>query len=182
MGRQELRALTFALSAGAAIAAAQAAEKDVPGWEGARWGMSESDVRKVFSAKTVVGLTAEQPGQSRLSIPGYVFLGCPFDVTFRFGRSQGLIRIDLTQVENLAGHGAKSVGEYQKACEFVDRRLVDKLGRAQEHRYEKRWKFHSADVSTGGAQMGQVYVTLSGTSMAKPRDTQLLTAPPRRKS
>jgi len=51
MAGQQLRALTFALSAGAAIAAAQAAEKDVVGWEGAHWGMSESDMRKVFRAK-----------------------------------------------------------------------------------------------------------------------------------
>jgi hypothetical protein len=182
MAGQQLRALMFALSAGAAIAAAQAAEKDVLGWEGARWGMSEIDVKKVFRAKTVVALTAEQPNQTRLSIPGYVFLGCPFDVTFLFARSQGLVRIDLTQVEELAGHGAKSAGEYQKACEFVDRQLVDKFGPAQEHRYEKRWKFPSADVSTGGARMGQVYVTFERRLDGKPRDTELLKPPTRRRS
>jgi hypothetical protein len=165
MGGRQLRALTFALSAVAAIAAAQAAEKDVLGWEGARWGMSERDVRKVFRAKTVVALTAEQPGQTRLSTPGYVFLGCPFDVTFRFARSQGLVRIDLTQVEKLAGHGAKSAGDYQKACEFVDRQLVDKLGPAQEHRYEKRWKFPSAGRRAAPG-WGRSTSPLKGTLMA----------------
>ena len=84
MIRQRLRGFALALGAGAAIATVQAAERDVVGWERARWGMSESEIKEAFKSKLMVPLAGEQPGETMLSIPGYVFLGCPFDVSFRF--------------------------------------------------------------------------------------------------
>ena len=76
-------------AAGASIAIAQAAERDVLGWESARWGMSESEIKEAFSSKLMVPLMGEQAGETVLSIPGYVFLGCPFDVSFRFAALVG---------------------------------------------------------------------------------------------
>jgi hypothetical protein len=38
--------------------------------------MNEREIREAFSSKLVVPLAGEQPGETVLSIPGYVFLGC----------------------------------------------------------------------------------------------------------
>jgi hypothetical protein len=42
--------------------------------------MNERETRETFSSKLLVPLAGEQPGETVLSNPGYVFLGCPFDV------------------------------------------------------------------------------------------------------
>jgi len=60
--------------------------------------MNEREIGEAFSSKLLVPLAGEQPGETVLSIPGYVFLGCPFDVTFRFAGARGLARINLTEV------------------------------------------------------------------------------------
>src|SRR5499427_10363975 len=104
MTLQTFTLFAFALFAGAVTTTVQAAERDVVGWEGARWGMNEREIREAFSSKLLVPLAGEQPGETVLSIPGYVFLGCPFDVTFRFAGSRGLVRINLNEVGNLLGH------------------------------------------------------------------------------
>src|SRR5690349_18709083 len=103
MTLQRLRLFALALVAGAATTTGQAVERDVVGWEGARWGMNESEIKEAFSSKLLVPLAGEQPGETVLSIPGYVFLGCPFDVSFRFAGARGLVRINLTEVGNLLG-------------------------------------------------------------------------------
>ena len=91
MTLQRLRLFALALVAGVVTTTVQAVERDVVGWEGARWGMNEREIREAFSSKLLVPLVGEQPGETVLSIPGYVFLGCPFDVTFRFAGARGSI-------------------------------------------------------------------------------------------
>ena len=112
-----------ALFAGAVTTTVQAVERDVVGWEGARWGMNECEIREAFSSKLLVPLAGEQPSETLLSIPGYVFLGCPFDVTFRFAGARGLVRINLTEVGNLLGHHGTGIAGYGAACKLIDRRL-----------------------------------------------------------
>src|SRR5215470_11070499 len=90
---QRIGPFAFALFAGAVTATVQAAESDVVGWEGARWGMNEREIRDAFSSKLLVPLAGEQPGETVLSIPGYVFLGCPFDVYFCFAGAHGLVQV-----------------------------------------------------------------------------------------
>ena len=109
MTLQTFTLFSFALFAGAVTTTVQAAERDVVGWEGARWGMNEREVRDAFNSKLFVSLAGEQPGETVLSIPGYVFLGCPFDVTFRFAGARGLVRINLSEVGNLLGHDGNAV-------------------------------------------------------------------------
>ena len=167
--RQRLRGIALALGAGAAIATAPAAERDVLGWEGARWGMSESEIKEAFSSKLLVPLAGAQPGETVLSTPGYVFLGCPFDVSFRFMGSRGLIRIDLTQVGNFVGHYGNGTTGYEAGCKLLNRRLQDKLGPAQARGAESAWTFPSTDVTSGGTDIGQVYVTLARHLDAKQR-------------
>jgi hypothetical protein len=169
MVRQRLRGFALAVGAGGAIAIAQAAERDVVGWERARWGMNESEIEEAFSSKLMVALAGKQPGETVLSIPGYVFLGCPFDVSFRFAGSRGLVRIDLTQVANFVGHYGSGTSGYEAACKLVNRRLEDKLGPAQARGAESAWTFPSTDVTFGGTDIGQVYVTLARHLDAKRR-------------
>jgi hypothetical protein len=169
MIRQRLRGFALALGAGAAIATVQAAERDVVGWERARWGMSESEIKEAFKSKLMVPLAGEQPGETMLSIPGYVFLGCPFDVSFRFAGFRGLVRIDLTQVANFIGHYGNGTSSYEAACKLVNHRLEDKLGPAQARGDKSVWTFPSTDVSSGGTDIGQVHVTLARHPVAKQR-------------
>jgi hypothetical protein len=150
---------TFTTIATAVLSAAQGAERDAPGWEAAHWGMSEPDLQKAFASQVLFPKPADQPGEMVLAMPGYVFLGCPFDVTFLLTPSQGLVRVELTQVECLVGHTGKSAGDYEAACEAIDRRLEERYGPPQERRYEKDWPLPSAEITTGGAQTGQVYIS-----------------------
>src|SRR5215831_6393810 len=103
-------------------------ERDVVGWEGARWGMNEREIRAAFSSKLLVPLARKQPDETVLSIPGYVYLGCPFDITFRFAGARGLVRINLTEVGNLSGHRGNGIAGYGAACKLIDRRLEDMFG------------------------------------------------------
>ena len=151
----------LALTTVAAIATAQAAEKDVVGWEGARWGMNENEIKEAFSSKVLVPLNGEQTGETVLNIPGYVFLGCPFDVSFRFVGSHGLVRIELTQVEKFASHYGNDPTGYETACKLVDRPLDDKLGPAQARDVEKVWTFASGNVTSGRWQTDHAYVTFA---------------------
>ena len=132
----------------------------VVGWEGARWGMNERELRDAFSSKLLVPLAGE-PGETVLSIPGYVFLGCPFDVTFRFAGARGLVRINLTEVGNLLGHHGNGIAGYDAACKLIDRRLEDMFGPGQARGAEKSWAFPSADVTSGGADAGGAHVTFA---------------------
>jgi len=159
MTLERLRLFGLALVAGAAIATAQPAERDVLGWEGARWGMSGSEIKEAFSSKLLVPLAGAQPGETVLSIPGYVFLGCPFDVSFRFAGSRGLVRINLTEVGNLLGHHDNGIAGYGAACKLIDRRLEDMFGPGQTRGAEKSWAFPSADVTSAGADAGRAHVT-----------------------
>jgi len=145
----------------------QAVERDVVGWEGARWGMNECEIREAFSSKLLVPLAGEQPSETLLSIPGYVFLGCPFDVTFRFAGARGLVRINLTEVGNLLGHHGTGIAGYGAACKLIGRRLEDMFGPGQARGAEKSWAFPSADVTSGGADAGGAHVTF-----ARHADTQ----------
>jgi hypothetical protein len=104
-------------------------------------------------------LVGEQPGETVLSIPGYVFLGCPFDVTFRFTGARGLVRIHLNEVGNLLGHHDNGLAGYGAACRLIDRRLEDMFGPGQARGTEKSWVFPSADVTSGGADAGRAQVT-----------------------
>jgi len=97
MTLHRLRLFELALVAGVVTTTVQAVERDVVGWEGARWGMNEREIREAFSSKLLVPLAGEQPGETVLSIPGYVFLGCPFDVTFRFAGARGLVQVSPAQ-------------------------------------------------------------------------------------
>ena len=76
-------------------------------------------------------LARKQPDETVLSIPGYVYLGCPFDVTFRFAGARGLVRINLTEVGNLLGHHGTGIAGYGAACKLIDRRLEDMFGPGQ---------------------------------------------------
>ena len=151
----------FALFAGAVTPTVQAAERDVVGWEGARWGMNEREIRDAFSSKLLVPLARRQPNETVLSIPGYVFLGCPFDVTFRFAGARGLVRINLTEVGNLSGHRGNGIAGYGAACKLIDRRLKDMFGPGQARGAEKSWVFPSADVTSDGADAGRTHVTFA---------------------
>lgn len=159
--RTRLRLFAFALFAGAVTTTVQAAERDVVGWECARWGMNEREIRDAFSSKLLVPLAGEQPGETVLSIPGYVFLGCPFDVTFRFAGARGLVRINLTEVGNLLGHNGNGIAAYGAACKLIDRRLEDMFGPGQARGAEKSWAFPSADVTSGGVDAGGAHITFA---------------------
>ena len=154
MALHRLRLFALAFVAGVVTTTVQAVERDVVGWEGARWGMNEREIRDVFSSKLLVPLAGTQPGETVLSIPGYVFLGCPFDVTFRFARARGLVRINLTEVGNLLGHHDNGIAAYRAACKLIDRRLEDMFGPGQTRGAEKSWAFPSADVTSAGAEQG----------------------------
>ena len=93
--------------------------------------MNEREIREAFSSKLLVPLAGEQPGETVLSIPAYVFLGCPFDVTFRFAGARGLARINLTEVGNLLGHHGNGIADYGAVCKLIDRRLEDMFGRGR---------------------------------------------------
>jgi hypothetical protein len=151
----------LALVAGVVTTTVQAVERDVVGWEGARWGMNEREIREAFSSKLLVPLVGEQPGETVLSIPGYVFLGCPFDVTFRFAGARGLVRIHLSEVGNLLGHHGNGIADYGAACRLIDRRLEDMFGPGQARGTEKSWVFPSADITSGGADAGRAQVTFA---------------------
>jgi hypothetical protein len=153
--------LTLALTAVAAIVTAQAADKDVLGWESARWGMNENEIKEAFRSKVLVPLNGEQTNETALNIPGYVFLGCPFDVSFRFAGSHGLVRIELTQVEKFVSHYGNDPTGYETACKLVDRQLEDKLGPPQVRGVEKVWTFASGNVTSGKWQTDQAYVTFA---------------------
>ena len=167
MARQSRRGFTLALTTVAAIVTAQAAEKDVLGWEGARWGMNENEIKEAFSSKVLVPLNGEQTGETVLNIPGYVFLGCPFDVSFRFVGSYGLVRIELTQVEKFASHYGNDPTGYETACKLVDRRLEDKFGPPHARGVETVWTFVSGNVTSGKWQTDQAYVTFAKQLSAK---------------
>ena len=128
---------------------------------GARWGMNEREVKQAFSSKLLVPLARQQPGETVLSIPGYVFLGCPFDVTFRFAGARGLVQINLAEVGNLLGHQGNDLAGYGAACKLIDRRLEDMLGPGQARGREKSWVFPSADVTSGGTDAGRAHVTFA---------------------
>ena len=106
-------------------------------------------------------LARKQPDETVLSIPGYVYLGCPFDVTFRFAGARGLVRINLTEVGNLSGHRGNGIAGYGAACKLIDRRLEDMFGPGQARGAEKSWAFPSADVTSGGADAGGAHVTFA---------------------
>ena len=89
MTLHRLRLFALVLIAGLVTTTVQAVERDVVGWEGARWGMNEREITEAFSSKLLVPLAGGRPGETALSIPGYVFLGCPFDVTLRFAGTAG---------------------------------------------------------------------------------------------
>ena len=161
MTLHRLRWFALALIAGAVTTTVQAVERDVAGWEGARWGMNEREVKQAFSSKLLVPLARQQPGETVLSIPGYVFLGCPFDVTFRFAGARGLVRINLSEVGNLLGHHGNGIAGYGAACKLIDRRLEDMFGPGQARGAEKSWVFPSADVTSGGADAGRAHVTFT---------------------
>ena len=59
MTRHRLRWFALALIAGAVTTTVQAVERDVAGWEGARWGMNEREVKQAFSSKLLVPLAEE---------------------------------------------------------------------------------------------------------------------------
>ena len=158
---QTFTLFAFALSAGAVATTVQAAERDVVGWEGARWGMNEREIRDAFSSKLLVPLARKQPDETVLSIPGYVYLGCPFDVTFRFAGARGLVRINLSEVGNLLGQHSNGIAGYGAACKQIDRRLEDMFGPGQARGAEKSWVFPSADVTSGGADAGRTHVTFA---------------------
>jgi hypothetical protein len=124
-------------------------------------------IKKVFSSKVLVPLVGAQPGETVLSIPGYVFLGCPFDVSFRFMGSHGLVRIELTQVEKFVSHYGNDPTGYETACKLVDRRFEDKLGPPQARGVEKVWNFASGNVTSGKWQTDQAYVTFAKQLNAK---------------
>jgi hypothetical protein len=153
-----LRLFALALVAGVVTTTVQAVERDVVGWEGARWDMNEREIREAFSSKLLVPLAGEQHGETVLSIPGYVFLGCPFDVTF-FAGARGLVRINLSEVGNLLGHQGNGIAGYGAACKLIDRRLEDMFGPGQARGADKSWDFPSADVTSGGADAGRAHVT-----------------------
>ena len=161
MTLHRLRWFALALIAGAVTTTVQAVERDVAGWEGARWGMNEREVKQAFSSKLLVPLARQQPGETVLSIPGYVFLGCPLDVTFRFAGARGLVRINLSEVGNLLGHIGNGIGVYGAACKLIDRRLEDMFGPGQARGAEKSWVFPSADVTSDGADAGRTHVTFA---------------------
>ena len=161
MTLHRLRWFALALIAGAVTTTVQAVERDVVGWEGARWGMNECEIREAFSSKLLVPLAGEQPSETLLSIPGYVYLGCPFDVTFRFAGARGLVRINLTEVGNLSGHRGNGIAGYGAACKLIDRRLEDMFGPGQARGAEKSWAFPSADVTSGGADARRAHVTFA---------------------
>ena len=56
MTLQTFTLFAFALFAGAVTTTVQAAGRDVVGWEGARWGMNEREIRDAFSSKLLVPL------------------------------------------------------------------------------------------------------------------------------
>jgi hypothetical protein len=168
MARHSLRGVAFALAASAAIATAHGAKKNVLvlGWEVARWGMDESEISRVFSSRVLVPLAVARSGETALNIPGYVFLGCPFDVSFRFVDG-GLVRIELTQVEKLASHYSNNPNEYETACKLVDRRLEDKFGPAQSRGADKVWTLASGNVRSGKWQTSYAYITFAKQPIAQ---------------
>jgi len=160
MARHSLQRVALALAAAVAIATANGAEKDVLGWEGARWGMDESEIRSVFSSRVLVPVVAGRSDETALNIPGYIFLGCPFDVSFRF-TDGGLVRIELTQVEKLTSHYSNDPNEYETVCKLVDRQLEDKFGPARSRAIDKVWTFPSGSVRSGKRQTGYAYITFA---------------------
>ena len=120
--------------------------------------MNEREIRDAFSSKLLVPLAGKQPAETVLSIPGYVFLGCPFDVTF-FAGARGLVRINLSEVGNLLGHQGNGIAGYGAACRLIDRRLEDIFGPGQARGAAKSWAFPSADVTSAGADAGRAHVT-----------------------
>jgi hypothetical protein len=159
MTLQRLRLIALVLVAGAATTTGQAVQRDVVGWEGARWGMNQSETKEAFSSKRLVPLAGEQPSETVLSIPGYVYLGFPFGVSFRFAGARGLVRINLTEVGNLLGHHGNGIAGYGAACKLIDRRLEDMFEPGQTRGAEKSWAFPSADITSGGADVGRAHVT-----------------------
>ena len=123
--------------------------------------MNEREIREAFSSKLLVPLVGEQPGETVLGIPGYVFLGFPFDVTLRFAGARGLVRINLSEVGNLLGHHGNGIAGYGAACKLIDRRLEDMFGPGQNRGVEKSWAFPSADVTSSGADAGRAQVTFA---------------------
>jgi hypothetical protein len=132
---------------------------DVLGWETATWGMSEADVRAHFPSTPLISLPTERQSQTVLAAPGYIFLGCPFDVAFSFAPNRGLVRVELSQVEGLTGHFGRSALDYETACRLVGRHLDESYGRSVERGLERDWRFPSANVSFNADRANQIHVT-----------------------
>src|SRR5262249_41250750 len=69
MTLHRFRLFALALVAGVVTTTVQAVERDVVGWEGARGGMNEREIREAFSSKLLVPLAGEQPGETVLRFP-----------------------------------------------------------------------------------------------------------------
>jgi hypothetical protein len=147
----------IALTPSAAVSASQDIGTDLHGWEAARWGMSETALRQAFGSKLLVELDAAEPNATALGMPGYVFLGCPFDVTFHLSQLRGLVRVELNRVHHLSGHGGDHA-DYETACGRIIQSLELKYGPAQQRHDERDWTFPSAKVTAGGVPSGQVYI------------------------
>jgi hypothetical protein len=122
--------------------------------------MSAVELRRVFASRVLVPLPGERAKEDLFVIPGYVFLGCPFDVSFHVAAEKGLNRVELTQVGGLEGHGGPSASAYRSSCAAVATQLAERFGPAREEGDAKRWLFPSAEVTAGGG-LGHVSVTFT---------------------
>ena len=64
MARRSLQGVTLAFAAAVAIATAHSAENDVRGWEDARWGMDENEIRSAFSSSILIPLATGGSGET----------------------------------------------------------------------------------------------------------------------
>ena len=148
-----------------------ARQKDVLGWEGARWGMSEAELLKAFNSrlKKLPGRMEFMAQYADYVIPEFKLEGESFTVFFQMDKStnklsQVLVRLNeqvaLTPREPLFNRLASSLTRaYGKPSEQKDERYSFKR-KYRGIELERTWKFPATTVELGYGWDDQIYASL----------------------
>ena len=145
--------------------------RDVLGWDGARWGMSEAELLKAFNSR-LKKLPRRMEFFAQYAdyvIPEFKMEGQSFTVFFQMDKStdklsQVLVRLNeqvaLTSREELFNHLASSLSrEYGKPTGQKDERYTFKR-KYKGIELERAWKFPATTVELGYGWDDQIYASI----------------------
>lgn len=146
-------------------------QRDVPGWEGARWGMSEAELLRAFHSRLKKLPKREEffASYAAYVLPEFKLEGESFTVYFQMDKStdelsQVLVRLNetmaLTPREKLFNRLAASLSrEYGKPSEQKDERFSFRR-KYKGIQLERTWKFPTTSVELGYGWDDQIYSSL----------------------